>query len=339
MQPLHDYRPLATVRAVINFRALIPLILAVATLTGCQPQTAGPAVSSLPYTETAPACVLIVGAALPIHYVGHGTPVVTVDIQGVPEPMLIDTGSYRSFISTEAFNALKTHTKIAQNLAGLGLGGTNVIKYVTDQEVTAGAIHLHAQPFGITDVAIYSDHGHTDYAGILGADFLAHFDIGLDLPDNQVTLYAHQNCKPPLIPWPGEFSEVPLVTSYGGQPTIPAGIDGGKFSLILDTGAETVLLLQQPLIAAGEKPESVTPGSAVNASDFAQHSFSIRNEQFARLRIGAESFYDVWLPVALNEQVAAAEGCDGLIGDDYFATHRVYIDNATHMAYLSLTQP
>ena len=280
--------------------------------------------------------MLIPGAVLPVTYAGRDSPVVTVEIQGQPERMLLDSGSYRSFISTGAFNALKTRNKKSQNLAGLGLGGVSMINFVTYQTVNAGAIHLAAQPFGISSIAIYADNGHTDYDGILGADFLANFDIGLDLPDSRITLYAHQNCKPPLLPWRGQFAQVPLLASYGGQPTIPSRIDASTFALILDTGAQTVLLLQQPLAAKGVMPESVAPGTAITASDFAQHSFSIRAEQFAQLNIGAETFPDIWLPVALNEQLPAAEGCDGLIGDDYFSSHRVYIDNATHYAYLSL---
>jgi hypothetical protein len=180
---------------------------------------------------------------------------------------------------------------------------------------------------------IYTDNGHPDYDGVLGADFLNHFDFGIDLPDNRITLYAHQNCQTPAIPWGGNAAPVPLLSSSGNQPVIAASLNNATLSLMLDTGAETNLLLQPALDHSGIKPEAIAAGTGITASDFSQRNFSIRPEKFGRLTIGAENLTHIWILVATNAQAASVPGSDGLIGDDYFATHRIYIDNTTHVAY------
>lgn len=286
----------------------------------------------------ATSCQLAVDADFPVTYVAGHMPVIVVQIQGQPIRMIVDTGSDGSFLSERAYNALNLHrTYDGTGWRSVGLGGIMQISAMVLVDLHFGNVRLHDEVMPVTDKAMPDEKGQPVADGILGYDVLENFDIGLDLPNNRITFYTPQHCTTPQTPWPGDYAPALFTRPNGGGPLISEAIDNHNFTVVIDTGADTSLIMQASLTRAGITPEATPAGRNISATALGNLEIGLHNEKFSDLTIGAEDFPDDWLLVDVTRESDINATTDGLLGEDYFATHRVFIANSTNVAYLGLT--
>jgi hypothetical protein len=83
------------------------------------------------------------------------------------------------------------------------------------------------------------------FAGLIGADFLAGYDVELDLADGRVSLFSQDHCKGRVVHWAKEYFAVPFSPGREGGPgriDLDVTVDGKPVLAILDTGAHWTLM-------------------------------------------------------------------------------------------------
>jgi len=273
-------------------------------------------------------------ADLPITYI-DGSPTIPVTVQGHQLNMMLDSGSEISYLSKHAYDVLNIHhSDHVEGGAVNGLGGTADIENFVLLDLDFGGVHLHKQSFGV--IAHYSDEEKED--GIIGYDILQLFEVGLDLPDNKVTLYKRAQCQLTETPWVGDYAPVPYTRPQNTSPVIPISIDNQTFELELDTGAFDTVVFQHSLDLLNVKPEATQPFKR-DAHDISGLTLNLLHAEFNSITIGAENIPDDWIVVNKRKNSELNSINDGLLGRDYLATHRVFIVNSSHTVYLGLTVP
>jgi predicted aspartyl protease len=301
--------------------------------------TAAFSLTALAGPASASNCQLMIEASFTVSYTESHTPIIPVQIKGQTIYMMMDSGSDVSYLAQEAYE--KLHLTGSYHDPGFqvaGLGGNTNIEAIVMQDITFGAVKLHDELLSITGQEMAEEKGgKTPVDGIMGYDMLQHFDIGLDLPDNKVTFYDPQDCASPMLPWAGDYAPVPFTRPNNGPPVVTAAIDNQSFKMTLDTGADGSMIMESALKNAGVKPEALEHGADLTANGFGDLPFGIHMAEFSSVAIGAEGFSDDWLAMGVQRNPEMDPVDDGLIGEDYFATHRVYISNGGYTAYLGVS--
>jgi hypothetical protein len=114
----------------------------------------------------------------------------------------------------------------------------------------------------VMDMARYRRSEGPPYAGILGADFLRHFDVELDVPGGRMRLWRHrEGSAPPAAPRaPATLANV---APAEGFVAFDVAVGAIVARAILDSGAPTSTLNWHAAAAAGVSRESrESPGLA-----------------------------------------------------------------------------
>jgi predicted aspartyl protease len=283
-------------------------------------------------------CPFVVAADLPVTYVHHHSPVVTIMIKGMPVTMEVDTGSDESYLTTRAYDRLNLNDTYQglNGMYGKGVAGPMQINSVTMQDVTLGHVTLRDELLFISDSVGAASHGVPLADGLMGEDIMKSFDIGLDLPDNRIIFYDPPDCAATEPPWAGSYAAVPLTAHPKvGMSTVDYGVDDAVLAAMIDTGAETSLIARTALQRTGIRPAAVQ-ARAFGIEGVGANKMAARAEEFASITIGAESFADMWVVVADSP---ISEITDALIGEDYLASHKVFIANSSKTAFFYTMAP
>ena len=281
-------------------------------------------------------CPFVIAATYKVTFAG-GMPVITVQMLGHDIHMGVDTGSQMSMLTTNVYNRLNlTGTAPTTGYYAQGVTGTMQINTVIEEDVNFGNFKVHDEVFDIADNAGPRIHGVPITDGIIGTDLLQSFDIGLDFPEQKLILYQRQACTGGNTPWTGSYAPMPITQHKETlSSTIEYDIDNQPLAAIIDTGAQITLVTQDALDRYGIKPEQA-PATSSMIGGIGIRSLPMVRERFSLVGIGAEGYPDMPLDVANSP---FSQFTDVLIGEDYLATHRVFISNATSTAYLGLAMP
>jgi hypothetical protein len=248
--------------------------------------------------------------------------------------MIVDSGDGDSILTPAAYDRLNLIGTRDFDITASGVSGDMSEHKAILEDIMVGQTKVHDDAMIISNFAGNGTRGHPLVDGVLGEDVLEPFNVGWDLPSNQITLFAPSNCAQNQAPWPGDYDLENFTLSDEGAPLLPYQIDGQNMKVMLDTGSYATLLQQADLDKAGITPQSVSTSETPNIEGINGKSIHGKLEQFSNVTIGAESFSNIWLHVANTH---AAIQINSVIGEDYLATHRVFIDNANNTAYLGLT--
>jgi predicted aspartyl protease len=286
----------------------------------------------------APSCQLGLDADLPVTYADGHIPVVTVDIRGQAVRLMVDSGAAISFLSPGAYNRLQLDQTVNPvGYTATGLGGGRQISAFALVDIHFGVVEVKDQVLAIFSKSTPDEIGPNAIDGIMGYDILQYFDIGLDLPHNRISLYTPQHCTITETPWPGDYAPTPFTRPDAGSPVIQEAIDGQNFNVTIDTGANSSLIMQAPLRRSNVTPEAEPATSINSGTGMAGLKFQGRRVQFSTLDIGAEEFDNAWLTLDTTREADLNELSDGLLGEDYLSSHRIFIDNWANTAYLGLS--
>jgi hypothetical protein len=166
--------------------------------------------------------------------------------------------------------------------------------------------------------------------GLLGADLLGDFDLDIDLPNRELTLYDRASCGGDLRPpWPGPYTTIETTRSLDRHPFFPVEIDGRELSATLDTGAQhTVIAASRTGLSAAAfvgDPQLRTRGVGGEILPAFLH-------QFGAFRIGGELFRS---PVLVVPGLALPRDADVIIGLDYLQSRRIWLSYGSRRIFVA----
>ncbi len=258
-----------------------------------------------------------------------GLLLVEVAIDGQPARMALDTGAQRSVLSTQAVARLRLALDEVAGTPLRGIGGIEHRRNALPRSVAIGGLPLvRRSPARDISLAVGTLHGGLD--GLLGRDFLAAFDLVLDMPDRSLALYEIQGCS-------GAFLPPPYVRLRGEAPldaalVLEAELDGVPLRAQLDTGAGRSTVTAPGMIRLGLTSERIADDQVTMLRGFGPNMVAARLRRFARLRVGPATLD---APLLALVPVRLPPYPDLLLGTDFLAGRRLWISFTTRQVFLA----
>ncbi len=286
------------------------------------------------HAADAPAtCQYVNVATVPLRYLGHDFhPAADGVIDGTPAPMLIDTGSGRSYLTQRAVKRLD-----------LPLGMTG--EYVTGMGGASRVYRARVKEFVVGPTAIRNRYlyviGETGapqpFDAIAGADFLFQADFELSLSEKALRFFRGVNCAGSHLGyWSDDTYAVPTSAGDGASrnPTFTVELNGVKLDAIIDSGAASSFVFDSAAKKAGVGTDSPgtrrTQDSVGVGSARAAHWRAV----FSTFKIGGETIHDAELGISAKPEEGRLPA-DILLGADFLRTHRVLFANSQNKLYIS----
>ena len=261
---------------------------------------------------------------------------VTVTIDGQPVKLLVDTGAEKTLLTEATVERLHlprdyTHATRTYGIGdataawdallphGMVLGG---VRFPVDR-VTVGR-------FGIANV------GGDAADGLLGADILLAFDLDLDLPTGQLSLYrARRQCPDAAPPWPQPYIRVAGVATRHDRLMVPFELDGVSGLAVVDTGAQLSSISEHLAEQMGVAADTLSADRTVMAHGAAPNQVAVRLHRFRELRVGPAVMEAPALPVV---PMTSGMG-EALVGADFLKGRRAWLSYSTHRIFVTPLEP
>jgi predicted aspartyl protease len=161
----------------------------------------------------------------------------SVGVDGVPVPFLLDTGADTSTVSLALAKRLGL---VMRGVPGhlVGAGGETPGLIVMPREIVLGEL---TRSFPTLSVMPAGDDG-TSTAGLLGMDLLAPLDVEIDPERDLVILFARSRCPEAGISWPGTRLELPILVDAARKIETSVTLDGRSLRAVIDTGSAPTLM-------------------------------------------------------------------------------------------------
>jgi predicted aspartyl protease len=301
--------------ALLAALAVIPLIAACSV-----PQAGRP--------EQTASCRVDRQAVLPME-LRNGAVIIPAKIAGQPASLMLDTGSEGGVMTQRGAERLKLANDPRGKTTIIGTSGAIKANRVMLRDLEIGGIQFppHAVP-----VASLARPGEDErpFDGLIGAEILSFFDVDIDFPKRQITLYDVQNCSGNFLPWTSPYTTVKLNKTRGNLMVLPVALEGHPTTALFDTGANRGRVNRRAAHAAGVTQAAMADdapafelGVGGNVVPSAMHLFS-------ELRIGGEQIRDVELAVAERTVPQA----DMLLGLPYMETRHIWLSYATQQMFI-----
>jgi predicted aspartyl protease len=295
----------------------------------------------------APKCGLKLMAELPVD-ISHGSLLVKMEVDGHDGMFLIDTGSPFSMLSARLVDTLGLKPlPITPGVILFDAAGQQMRHFVKAKRLT-----LDKMVAEDTDFVVMGENGSGVSAldGIFGANFLAAYDLELDVPHGKVRLFSQDHCKGQVVYWTQDFDSSPFTLDAGLHAVMRATLDGHLLPTLLDTGATPSTLSATVArrdfdfdpAAAGVEPEGhITAGSGA--------SLPFYRHRFASLTLGGVEFHNTEfeiMPDKVSRQLRGHDRVDAtdseknletpmIMGMHHLAKIRAYIAYGERTIYIS----
>ena len=287
-------------------------------LTACQ---------SLP--PGAQACMVERAAVLPVR-LDHGILLVPGALNGQPVQLIVDTGAEASLVSSEAVARFGLERDTTRRTTINSFGGQITMANAWVRSFMVGNLETPQVSLAVGPLPALGEPA-SPLAGLVGADYLAAFDIEFDLPRQRMTLYRLVACGAGFSPWSDPAMVLPLRRFRRGLLLLDVQIDRQPLVALIDSGARlssirTDVAERLGVDAATLARDPLTSGSGVDLIALAG-----RLHRFATVRIGFEVLRDQEIEVA----PLALPGADMLLGADYLRTRHVWLSYSTQRLFLA----
>lgn len=263
-------------------------------------------------------------------------PFVPVLVQNRPATLLIDTGTPHSVLNSSIVEAaaMTTHQS---NLVLVGVGGVGSNTIATVPSLTVGYATGHDVNFFSAQLHYPGPDGKP-MNGLFGGDFLANYDLLIDLPSHRVGLYETEGCTAATFAPLGtavpsmSFGTPGRSVRFDTRIFFQAELDGVAMPFILDSGAGLSLVSTAWAVRAGLRAPALR-------GDPARALSGIGNEKRAALMHHFKSFQ---LPVGIpvSPVLGVYNGPLNLLGDDFLSRNRVWISYPFRRLYVQpVSQP
>jgi tetratricopeptide (TPR) repeat protein/predicted aspartyl protease len=277
-------------------------------------------------------CELKKVAELPITMVGL-RPTIGVQFNGKPANLVLDSGAFYSSIS--GATAAEYGLKLGPAPFGLrvrGIGGYTDMSLTTVKDFGLIGLTIHNVEFLVGGSEVSGG------SGLLGQNLLEKFDVEYDLAHGAVRLWKTEGCGKSLLAYwttpdkPFSLLHINGIDPHDPHTTADAYVNGKEIRVMFDTGAYTSVLSLKAAARAGVKPDSPGVVDAGSSSGIGRATIKSYLARFDSLKIGdGEEIKNIRLrfgDIGLDE-------VDMLLGADFFISHRIFISNHEHKAYIT----
>jgi predicted aspartyl protease len=291
-------------------------------------------------SKTGANCTLIKVAALPATVTPKGQILVPVGLNGVTVLMQVDTGANQTVLYAPAVKRLGLEPRILLHGKMRGIGGEESLYTVSIDRFTLGESIHPDKPVVMAVIDAARAGGNTEIAGLLGADYLKHFDLEFDLGHRAVNLFVHHPCAGQAAYWP---HDVVLQTPFSfdkddrsqmsvSDILIPISINDRPGSAIFDSGASVTAITWIAAEGFGITPqtEGVKPDKL---SGIGERSVDASRYVIPAIKLGDETIHN--MPTAIYHPVRDSGIRKMLFGVDFILRNRVYIAYDEHQIYFT----
>jgi predicted aspartyl protease len=277
-------------------------------------------------------CKYVNVAELPLRYLGPSfQPAVDGFINDSPAPMLIDTGSQKSYLTHRATDRLDLSLRMTGTYVN-GMGGTSRVYGARVDSFAIGPTRSRGMMLGVIDEM----GSRPDFDAIVGADFLFQADFEIALADKQLRFFRPHDCKDSFLGyWAKDIVAVPLTGSFGDSrnQTFTVELNGVKLDAIIDSGASHSFVFVDAAHKAGVdigSPGTLKAGDAVGVGSERLAQWRAVFKTFA---IGGEIIRDAELGISATPDSGRMHA-DILLGADFLRAHRVLFAMSQKRLYI-----
>lgn len=273
-------------------------------------------------------CGLVEAAKIPLD-VHNNVPLVTPTIDGARATLIADTGAQGTILAEPAAQRLKLRIEFRRTGHIAGLGGIAAAVGVRVHTFSLSGLEIPLQ-WVATGPVFIPTIGSVSPDGIVGVDVFSHFEVDLNLPDHQVTLYSGRTCSNGP-PWNTTFVELQPAPLHANALQVRVQLDRHPIAAVLDTGAQVTAIsrswavthgLSQPALEQDRSLRFVGPAT----SGVLQHV-----HRFKTLEIGSDLIRDPLIAVVDLPQ----QDIEMVLGGNYLAQRRLWLSYATHRVFVA----
>ena len=253
-------------------------------------------------------------------------------IGGYPIKLLVDTGAERTLLTEATVDRLHLPRDFQHTTRTFGIGSPTA---TWDAKLPNG-IELGNTGIPVDRVTVgrfaISEAAGNRADGLLGADILLAFDIDLNLPAQEMTLYQPRHgCPDSPPPWRETYVSVDGVSTRQDRLLLPFELNGVRGTALLDTGAQMSSISQQMAERVGLLEADFASDRTVLAHGAAPDQIPVRIHRFTTFRVGPAEMRAPALPVV---PMSSGMG-DALIGGDFLRGRRVWVSFSTQQLFLA----
>ncbi len=258
---------------------------------------------------------------------GLWRPTVEATLDGQKVALLIDTGTDTSIVTPEATDRFRLRpADDNRHLRLAGVGGVDDAPVVVLRHLQLG----HGESSNLELPVSSSIHGSADgvpIIGLFGADFMANYDVDVDVPDHHFALRSLHQCGREIAPFDGPYFEVPFRLE-ATKIRLDIKVNNVPVEAVLDTGAPHTLIDMADARRIGLTHDALAADRVYRAKGDAEDQADVTVHRFDSLEVGAERLNH------FRFAVADSYLGDTLLGDDFLAHNRVWISYPRQMLYI-----
>ncbi|GBR54634.1 hypothetical protein AA106555_1747 [Neokomagataea thailandica NBRC 106555] len=200
-----------------------------------------------------------------------------------------------------------------------GVGGETFANVVTLDSLGLGT--GHARDINMLSVEHKNKYsvGGVPFIGIFGADFLRNYDLNLDLPQKQISLFAVEGCNSQIPPWTGSYTTAPYTTPFDDSSKVQVvlKVNNHDINTIFDTGAGQSLLSEDSVKDSDVTESELKKDKISQSSGISEDKFDTYLHKFKTFSFGGLEFKNIPLRVADVDS--------NLLGADFMRHYRIWI--------------
>lgn len=275
----------------------------------------------------------------------NNRPLAEVKINGKSAWFLVDTGAGVTTMFAGAAQQLGLGVSTDEGLTFSGVGGVQEGKFgVVKEFVFAGNTVKNLKMW-----VVGGTNGSLNEAGLLGDDFLGHFDLEFDLAHNVIRLFTPKHCGTQSLSY---WTDQPAIEAelVHDEPTTPfflmMQINGKRFRAQIDSGAQTSVITALAARELGVGTERLV-GPVESGRGIGAARVDMRVGVFDKVTIGGEQIAHAKLQVAdlfkankrmktgsmIEQHIDDPDEPGMLLGADYLRAHRVLLSTSQKVFY------
>ena len=183
------------------------------------------------------------GAVAVLQEHGGSSPIITIDINGRPANLVLDTGAGATTLTRSSAERLGVRmSELGFEMYGVG-GVRHVYRGIAARMRIGG---LSADGFSLAGQDFFDRPEDAELDGLFGMNLMAAYDVDLDLPGNHVVIYqADGNCGKPTVALQPPLYMVPLeFIKNDRQADVELSIDGHRIRAVIDSGAAKTVMFR-----------------------------------------------------------------------------------------------
>jgi clan AA aspartic protease (TIGR02281 family) len=282
-------------------------------LNGCQ--------SAAPET-----CQLAFATDLKLTY-RYGHALTTAMLNGAPTTLILDTGAQLTTLTRGAADRMALPLELLPGEAS-GIGGSARVYRYRSRSFQIGRLAGKDLPLMVTDMGLLGGRNRLD--GLLGADFLAAYELDLDFGAHVVRLFKVENgCTKPATLLEEPLFVAPLVRSDSPldvRPMVVVKIGDTSLKALIDTGADQTTIFRNAARRLGLRLEDLTTDMQIRERGVGPRTRLAFRHVMEALTIGEVTISK--LPVAIVDE-HSYDDTDMLLGLDFLSRVHVWLSFAS----------